>query len=74
MVTTFKTWIGTQSARGDVVGRLSHVINTDIGAPEGLWKANWLDHLALRKAGPGATAAFEKAWEEYSITFLDKYR
>ena len=74
METTFENWIRTQVDRGDPVGRLARVISADDDTPQGQWKANWLDHLARRNAGPGATAAFEKAWEEYSLSFLDKYR
>lgn len=74
MVISFLTWIRTQAERDDPVGRLARDVDAHTGAPEGLWKANWLDHLVLRKAGPGAMAAFEKAWEEYAASLLDKYR
>jgi uncharacterized protein YozE (UPF0346 family) len=74
MITSFKTWIQTQTERNDPVGRLARNVNIDTGEPKGPWKTHWLDHLALRSAGPDAEAAFEKAWEEYSVSFLDKYR
>lgn len=74
MVTTFQAWIRTQTERDDPVGRLARDIDTDTEVPEGLWKANWLDHMSRRNAGPGAMAAFENAWEEYAVSLLDKYR
>jgi hypothetical protein len=74
MVISFLTWIQTQTERDDPIGRLARDVDGHTGAPEGLWKENWLDHLLRRNAGPAAMAAFEKAWQEYVVSFLDKYR
>lgn len=74
MITSFDTWIRTQTERNDSVGRLARDVSADKEAPDTIWKANWLEHLAVRKAGRGAMAAFEKAWGEYTTQCLDKYR
>ncbi|WP_322045059.1 YozE family protein [Paraburkholderia sp. J67] len=74
MITSFHTWIRIQTEREDPVGRLAREVSADDRAPEGIWKANWLDHLMVRNAGLVTMAAFEEAWGEYSTQFLDKYR
>lgn len=74
MVTSFQIWIRTQTERDDPVGRLARDVSVDDRAPEGIWKANWLDYLMLRNASLVAMAAFEEAWREYRVLFLDKYR
>ncbi|HEV3432204.1 MAG TPA: YozE family protein [Paraburkholderia sp.] len=74
MITSFQTWIQTQTGRGDAVGRLARDVSVDDRAPDGIWKANWIDHLMVRNASLAAMAAFEEAWGEYSGLFLDKYR
>ncbi|WP_322014060.1 YozE family protein [Paraburkholderia sp. J12] len=74
MIKSFQEWIKTQTERNDTVGRLARDVSADERAPGGPWKANWLDYLVLRNAGLGAMAAFEAAWDEYAVLFLDKYR
>jgi uncharacterized protein YozE (UPF0346 family) len=71
MITSFNTWIRTQAERNDSVGRLARDVSADQDAPDEIWKA---DCLAIRNAGQGALAAFEKAWGEYTTQCLDKYR
>ncbi|WP_322103285.1 YozE family protein [Paraburkholderia sp. J41] len=74
MITSFQTWIRTQAQRNDPVGRFARDFGGDDRAPEGIWRANWLDHLMIRNADMAAMVAFEDAWNEYSVLFLEKYR
>jgi hypothetical protein len=66
MNTSFLSWIQSQSGRQDSIGRFARDVIADSEAPIGSSKGDWLYHLAIRKAGPGATAACHQAWAEYA--------
>jgi hypothetical protein len=72
MNTSFLSWIQSQSERNDSVGRFARDVVADAEAPKGSSKGDWLYHLAIRKAGPGATAACHQAWAEYDALSGDK--
>lgn len=66
MAISFRTWLEQQTGRDGSRGRFARDVCGDAKAPDGSSKQTWLDHLARCNAGPGATAAFEEAWTEFS--------
>jgi hypothetical protein len=72
MTPSFRSWLEQQIGRAGPRGRLARAVSADADAPDGASKEQWLDHLARCSAGPGAMAAFEEAWQEFSQPTKDE--